>query len=295
VNCPFYFKIGACRHGERCSRLHNKPTESQTLLLKNLYQNPFNQYGPNGQPLFDQKEAQQHFEDFHEDLFVELCKFGEIEELNICSNLGEHLLGNVYIKFYKEESAKKALEQVMGRFYAGRPIIAELSPVTDFREARCRQYDQGDCARGGFCNFMHLREVERKRSRELFNAQRKLYKKLREKERVGTGVVEPDRPDRSASKRKRRTKSRSRSRDRKKRRHRSKRERSRSKSKDKGKDKEEKGDEKKGDRKERREREREEKDKKDHPERSDGTVKVEPVPESSATIADVEPKEEVAN
>jgi len=183
VNCPFYFKIGACRHGERCSRLHNKPTESQTLLLKNLYQNPFNQYGPNGQPLFDQKEAQQHFEDFHEDLFVELCKFGEIEELNICSNLGEHLLGNVYIKFYKEESAKKALEQVMGRFYAGRPIIAELSPVTDFREARCRQYDQGDCARGGFCNFMHLREVERKRSRELFNAQRKLYKKLREKEK----------------------------------------------------------------------------------------------------------------
>eukprot|EP01047_Picozoa_sp_COSAG01_P099181 COSAG01_NODE_29244_length_642_cov_0.732965_1_plen_73_part_10 len=24
VNCPFYFKIGACRHGDRCSRLHNK-------------------------------------------------------------------------------------------------------------------------------------------------------------------------------------------------------------------------------------------------------------------------------
>lgn len=29
VNCSFYFKIGACRHGERCSRLHNKPTFSQ--------------------------------------------------------------------------------------------------------------------------------------------------------------------------------------------------------------------------------------------------------------------------
>lgn len=40
VNCSFYFKIGACRHGDRCSRLHNKPTFSQVrtrqeeLLIK---------------------------------------------------------------------------------------------------------------------------------------------------------------------------------------------------------------------------------------------------------------------
>lgn len=25
VNCAFYHKIGACRHGDRCNRLHNKP------------------------------------------------------------------------------------------------------------------------------------------------------------------------------------------------------------------------------------------------------------------------------
>jgi splicing factor U2AF subunit len=36
VNCPFYFKIGACRHGDRCSRLHNRPTISPTLLLHNM-------------------------------------------------------------------------------------------------------------------------------------------------------------------------------------------------------------------------------------------------------------------
>ena len=36
VNCPFYFKIGACRHGDRCSRMHNRPTISQTMLLKNM-------------------------------------------------------------------------------------------------------------------------------------------------------------------------------------------------------------------------------------------------------------------
>jgi len=32
VNCSFYFKIGACRHGDKCSRLHNKPTFSQVNL-----------------------------------------------------------------------------------------------------------------------------------------------------------------------------------------------------------------------------------------------------------------------
>lgn len=42
VNCSFYFKIGACRHGDRCSRIHNKPTFSQTIVLLNVYQNPQN-------------------------------------------------------------------------------------------------------------------------------------------------------------------------------------------------------------------------------------------------------------
>ena len=42
-------------------------------------------------------------------------------------------------------------------FTLGRPLYAELSPVTDFREACCRQNENGECNRGGFCNFMHLR------------------------------------------------------------------------------------------------------------------------------------------
>lgn len=45
VNCSFYFKIGACRHGDRCSRLHNKPTFSQVrkceLILLFQFQSTF--------------------------------------------------------------------------------------------------------------------------------------------------------------------------------------------------------------------------------------------------------------
>ncbi|CDY46291.1 BnaC05g21650D [Brassica napus] len=36
VNCPFYNKMGACRHGDRCSRIHNRPAISPTLLLSNM-------------------------------------------------------------------------------------------------------------------------------------------------------------------------------------------------------------------------------------------------------------------
>ncbi|KAI8422378.1 hypothetical protein MSG28_006238 [Choristoneura fumiferana] len=131
VNCSFYFKIGACRHGDRCSRIHNKPTFSQTVLLQNLYVNPQNSAkSADGSHLVvanvSDEEMQEHYDNFFEDVFVE-CedKYGEIEEMNVCDNLGDHLVGNVYIK------------------------------------ACCRQYEMGECTRSGFCNFMHLKPISR--------------------------------------------------------------------------------------------------------------------------------------
>lgn len=62
----------------------------------------------------------------------------------------------------------------------GRPLYAELSPVTDFREACCRQHEIAECNRGGFCNFMHLRHPSRALKRDLQDAQRL---SVREKER----------------------------------------------------------------------------------------------------------------
>ena len=59
-------------------------------------------------------------------------------------------------------------------------MYAELSPVTDFREACCRQHEIAECNRGGFCNFMHLRHPSRSLKRELQDGQRL---SIREKER----------------------------------------------------------------------------------------------------------------
>ncbi|XP_051130264.1 splicing factor U2af small subunit B-like [Andrographis paniculata] len=170
VNCPFYFKIGACRHGDRCSRLHTKPSISPTLLLSNMYQRPdmiTPGVDPQGQPI-DPKKIQSHFEDFYEDLFQELSKYGDIQSLNICDNLADHMVGNVYVQFREEDQAQNALQNLIGRSYEGRPIIADFSPVTDFREATCRQYEENVCNRGGYCNFMHLKKISRELRQQLF-------------------------------------------------------------------------------------------------------------------------------
>lgn len=174
VNCPFYFKIGACRHGDRCSRLHNRPTISPTLLLSNMYQRPdmiTPGVDPQGQPI-DPRKIQEHFEDFYEDIFEELDKFGEIESLNVCDNLADHMIGNVYVQFKEEDQAAAALQALQGRFYNGRPIIADFSPVTDFREATCRQFEENNCNRGGYCNFMHVKLIGRELRRKLYGRYR---------------------------------------------------------------------------------------------------------------------------
>lgn len=146
VNCPFYFKIGACRHGDRCSRLHTKPTISPTLVLSNMYQrpdmnlnfiaNPSQPQPPQPQSL-DPEKLQDHFDvsqlllfscslisnlilsltlsplffffdfvlfqDFYEDLFEELSKYGPIQSLNICDNLADHMVSlippSLYLSF----------------------------------------------------------------------------------------------------------------------------------------------------------------------------------------------------
>jgi splicing factor U2AF subunit len=82
VNCSFYYKIGACRHGDRCSRKHVKPSYSQTILLPNLYQNPA--YDPKN--TMNASQLQHHFDAFYEDFWCEMCKYGEIEEVVVCDN-----------------------------------------------------------------------------------------------------------------------------------------------------------------------------------------------------------------
>jgi len=38
--CGFYRKVGACRFGDRCSRVHIRPVISKTLLIIGMYNHP---------------------------------------------------------------------------------------------------------------------------------------------------------------------------------------------------------------------------------------------------------------
>ena len=138
--------------------------------MSNMYQSPAAAAiaNPTAQINTDPRAIQEHFEDFYEDIFEELAKFGELEGLNVCDNTSDHLIGNVYVKFREEESALAALNALSGRFYSGRPILCEFSPVTDFRESTCRQYEEQTCNRGGYCNFMHLKPISRQLRKILF-------------------------------------------------------------------------------------------------------------------------------
>jgi splicing factor U2AF subunit len=197
VNCPFYFKIGACRHGDRCSRLHHKPAFSPTVLLKHLYHHPA---APNAPPSADPRED---FLVFYEDVFLELSKYGTISELHVVDNQSDHMIGHTYVLYESEEQAADALEDLMnpqhnngiGRTYDGTPIVAEYSPVTDFREARCRDYDEGSCARSGFCNFLHSKYVPIPLIRDLQDeaAERRRKKRIQQEEEAAEAAEKEER------------------------------------------------------------------------------------------------------
>jgi splicing factor U2AF subunit len=137
---------------------------SQTLLLSHMYPNtPESLALANDEPWDDDMydRAQQHLEAFYIEVFLELANYGEIEDLVVVDNLCDHMIGNVYVKYYHEEDAERALMKLTGRFYSGKLIQAEYTTVSDFREARCRAFHETRCNRGAYCNFMHIKHIPR--------------------------------------------------------------------------------------------------------------------------------------
>ncbi|CUM65788.1 uncharacterized protein PRCAT00003436001 [Priceomyces carsonii] len=178
--CTFYTKIGACRHAEKCSRKHIKPTSSYTILLPNLYQNPKLNKNNDSTTEFNPKQLQEYFDHFYEDIFIKFALIGEVVAMVVCENENNHLNGNVYVKFLEQESAFNAVIQLNQEWFSGRPVHCELSPVENFNDANCRAYDNDSCNRGDHCNFMHVRRPSSSLRSSLFKSQEKsiLLKKL---------------------------------------------------------------------------------------------------------------------
>jgi len=113
------------------------------------------------------KEALKHFEQFYEEIFVELSDFGELKELSVVDNLSDHLIGNVYAKFNDEESASKAYNALEGKYYHSNMVEEEYCPIINIKDCKCRKFEDGLCNRGPYCNFVHLKEVSKSLLRSL--------------------------------------------------------------------------------------------------------------------------------
>lgn len=171
-SCQFYTRIGACRHGERCSKRHVKPFKSKTIILHNLYQNP--KLNKNEQDL-NSKQIDEYFSNFYKDVFVRLAQIDEVADLIVCENENNHLNGNVYCKFKTFDGGKRAVQELNIEWFGGRPVHCDLSPVDNFADANCRAHDTNTCNRGDHCNFMHLKRPTKELKVLLFKAQEKFY------------------------------------------------------------------------------------------------------------------------
>jgi len=197
VNCSFYFKVGACRAGDKCSKKHNHPIISQTLLMTNMYPVPQEAIAIANEEFWDDEvydRAQKHCEGFYEDVVVTLASYGEIEEVIVVENTMPYMLGNVYVKYRFEEDAAKALTGLTGRYYMGKLISAEYAPVTDFREARCRAHHETRCSRLGCCRFLHFKHipkaVKRRVAREMYRDNPDFGGRSRSRRRQDANAIE---------------------------------------------------------------------------------------------------------
>ena len=55
-------------------------------------------------------QRDEEFYDFFEDVYIEACRFGRIEQVCVCDNIGDHMVGHVYLKVRDREGGNRARE-----------------------------------------------------------------------------------------------------------------------------------------------------------------------------------------
>lgn len=158
TKCPFFLKVGICKHGNTCSKDHPKPKKYKTILLKNLYFLPT--YNPKSK--LSDSQIKTHTKLFYEELFTEISlNYSPIKNMIILSNISDHLIGNVYIEFFNYCNFD------IDFYYNFRRVIGIPTFIT--------QFEICDCDRGIYCNFLHPIHVDNEFINELMESQRIYY------------------------------------------------------------------------------------------------------------------------
>ena len=90
-----------------------------------------------------------------------MSNFGELKDLFVVDNLSDHLIGNVYAKFFDEKAASNAFENLKGKYYHTDLVVEEYCPIINPMEGKCYKYEDGLCNKGPYCNFLHFKEISR--------------------------------------------------------------------------------------------------------------------------------------
>ncbi|KAF2320289.1 hypothetical protein GH714_026759 [Hevea brasiliensis] len=149
AHCPFHLKTGACRFGQRCSRVHFYPDKACTLLMKNMYNGPGLSWEQDEGLEYTDEEVEHCYEEFYEDAH---------RVLEVCKNGSFHLRGNVYVQYKSLDSAVLAYHSINGRYFAGKQVKCEFVNVTRWKVAICGDYMKSrlkTCSHGMACNFIH--------------------------------------------------------------------------------------------------------------------------------------------
>jgi len=144
AHCVFYAKTGSCSAGLHCEKLHQIPSSSSIILLKNMYRHSKN------------CDDRSRFEEFFHDVLAEFRKFGNVVQLTVCSNQSPHLSGNVYVQFSDVRSAVSAHASLNGRYFDGIRLAPEFAPIVQWTAAVCGLHEKHMCPCPAECNFLHV-------------------------------------------------------------------------------------------------------------------------------------------
>ncbi|XP_055613893.1 U2 small nuclear ribonucleoprotein auxiliary factor 35 kDa subunit-related protein 2 [Uranotaenia lowii] len=160
--CSFFTKVGACRHGVRCTSDHQTPGLSEIIFIPNFFVHPalderqHPEYGQDGGIEFDEEEINQSFREFFKDIVDEFETFGPIKGVFVSRNYLPHLRGSCYIEYQTKRSAAQAYQRMNGRFYASRQLRVEFRSSISWCHAVCGLNIQSRCPKGRNCNYLHL-------------------------------------------------------------------------------------------------------------------------------------------
>eukprot|EP01066_Platyproteum_vivax_P007567 Platyproteum_vivax@DN296_c0_g1_i1.p1 len=147
INCPDFWSVGACRNGDRCTKRHSLPNNSDCLIIRGLYKYCSTLSIPEDDFLTS----------FYADIFEQFANFGEVEDVIICDNTSEFMRGNVYVKYANIDHATFALKQLTGRCVAGTIVKPEFTFV-DFRKAICSRSNLNMCFSPN-CRLIHPKKL----------------------------------------------------------------------------------------------------------------------------------------